>query len=714
MKITCNKSKVRASRDNESAWEHLRTKSVMDSDGFYTEYSLYKKRGEEYYICVFGDRDFYPPDYGTADAEFDSLEEAEEWFDSYNGFADDEDLMCSVKIDAGWFADKHRRASEVRTRDDLDSLMDDLVKTNQKRWGQYSQLMTDDPDSPAHVGRKISEGLEKMWRDTHAVTSSAIQAAKKRVAREGEFDNGKVLRAWNNWTSEEAEERARLMSIEHPEDVFYVAYDNVMNPMSEIRWKAGERVPVTSSLEMDEECEDYPEEVYELIQEMRDNGVGIFDQNEVLEYLGANLGYDREDSASTAQVISEILSDPETAAYHRYFMTGDSSHLEGFPNLKKFFGSSQQVTASRIDNVESGYEELHDELYGAGSEVMQGPGYGWPADEIPDSLFVDIMPDGDQIRIEVRAELSYEYMEGLAKELDKVIQKKYPDAYFDMEEPGIMSAYIQPKAIKSASYGGAYDIADDQYFTRDDLNEFDEAIEARVNEHSKQHWQIYDSFIEQNILFVQLTSEEGYDCSGEVRIDMRRIRVPSDLVKRYLEPMFEKLQPQIDEADSFITSSTDIEAGIYDGPERSLEPPYEAEPEELPPVKEVISIKLENVPIVMKSDGTWDYEDKKLNFASEDGKGGQWVYYDYPQVEVDDITSIVEKMDEMMAPYLPMRAGRYLLSGEVQLIYQLEGVESYGASGPDEDDEVNTEYATSEFLPLESKIVELQYTESRG
>lgn len=77
--------------DEESEWEQVDHKDVMDSDGFYTDYTLYYNPSTDTYGAVFGDRDIYRPEDGYFDAEFDNYQEAREWFDDYNGFEDSED-----------------------------------------------------------------------------------------------------------------------------------------------------------------------------------------------------------------------------------------------------------------------------------------------------------------------------------------------------------------------------------------------------------------------------------------------------------------------------------------------------------------------------------------------------------------------------------------------------------------------------------------------
>ena len=76
-------------------WEEVDSKNVMDSDGFYTDYVWYTN-GKKH-IFMFGDSDIYEPDEDYADWEVEiypgneqnAYNEAQEWFDNYKGFDDD-------------------------------------------------------------------------------------------------------------------------------------------------------------------------------------------------------------------------------------------------------------------------------------------------------------------------------------------------------------------------------------------------------------------------------------------------------------------------------------------------------------------------------------------------------------------------------------------------------------------------------------------------
>lgn len=73
-----------------SEWKLVDSKEIPDSDGFITQYALYKNIDGSKYITMFGDIDSTEPDEMYADAEFDSEETAREFFDDYTGFEDED------------------------------------------------------------------------------------------------------------------------------------------------------------------------------------------------------------------------------------------------------------------------------------------------------------------------------------------------------------------------------------------------------------------------------------------------------------------------------------------------------------------------------------------------------------------------------------------------------------------------------------------------
>lgn len=80
-----------------SEWEFIKGKMIKDSDGFLTSYDWYRNTDSGLNIFMFGE-DEADPDY--ADWETESDAEAEDWFNSYTGFDDEEELDESVKSSA--------------------------------------------------------------------------------------------------------------------------------------------------------------------------------------------------------------------------------------------------------------------------------------------------------------------------------------------------------------------------------------------------------------------------------------------------------------------------------------------------------------------------------------------------------------------------------------------------------------------------------------
>lgn len=85
--------------------------------------------------------------------------------------------------------------------------------------------------------------------------------------------------------------------------------------------------------------------------------------------------------------------------------------------------------------------------------------------------------------------------------------------------------------LKEASYGGAYDIEDDMYFTKDDLLEFtDELIDTLQDKGI--FVDLVDMYItDGNRLVIAVEDEDGNEIDTDEFIDMRKIRRPKDIYK---------------------------------------------------------------------------------------------------------------------------------------------------------------------------------------
>ena len=104
--------------------------------------------------------------------------------------------------------------------------------------------------------------------------------------------------------------------------------------------------------------------------------------------------------------------------------------------------------------------------------------------------------------------------------------------------------------LKEASYGGAYDIEDDMYFTKDDLLEFtDELIDSLQDKGI--FVDLVDMYItDGNRLVIAVEDEDGNEIDTDEFIDMRKIRRPKDIYK-YKNIFIKDILSQYDELKSF-------------------------------------------------------------------------------------------------------------------------------------------------------------------
>ena len=87
--------------------------------------------------------------------------------------------------------------------------------------------------------------------------------------------------------------------------------------------------------------------------------------------------------------------------------------------------------------------------------------------------------------------------------------------------------------IQAANYGGAYDIDEEMYFTKDEIVEFAQDVVDDFNTMQDAVFDLYSVYFvgdRNDILQIEITDGD-YDFNHEERIDMRRIRKPSDLYK---------------------------------------------------------------------------------------------------------------------------------------------------------------------------------------
>ena len=278
-----------------------------------------------------------------------------------------------------------------------------------------------------------------------------VDTVQKRIARHNEFDNGHVLHNYEKMTSAEAEEKARLASIENPNDIYYVSYDDIMNPSSDIKWKNGKQV--TEQLEADGE-DGWGDEIEETLEE-------LFDK------------------------MNDIQYEVNNGVRGSYSISGDK--------VENLVAELQELSAMLNDNIS--------------------------------------------------------YLEDNSNRLNE------------------------------ASYGGAFDIKDDQYFTREDLDSFAEETLNHINETFKTQFDIASCYIDKGVLELCVTNDEYGDYIYSEKIDMRKIKEPWYLKKIYSFKFASKLINDIVQAndgliESLNESSNDKEIIFQKGNKKIIKDGY--------------------------------------------------------------------------------------------------------------------------------------------
>jgi hypothetical protein len=105
----------------DERYEYITSKTVLDSDGMRTDYTMYYDWEDDKYIFIFGDNDVYDPTNEPSDHECDTEEEANEWFDTYTGFDDEEDF------DECYLSETNNNTEEQELAEFLDFLKEDGI-----------------------------------------------------------------------------------------------------------------------------------------------------------------------------------------------------------------------------------------------------------------------------------------------------------------------------------------------------------------------------------------------------------------------------------------------------------------------------------------------------------------------------------------------------------------------------------------------------------
>lgn len=129
------------------------------------------------------------------------------------------------------------------------------------------------------------------------------------------------------------------------------------------------------------------------------------------------------------------------------------------------------------------------------------------------------------------------------------LQDNPPQKYYFVDDSGhthygeseehiksMIDSYAEHGEVYAANYGGAYDVDSEQFFTKDDIVEFADSLVQALNMDGNyedgSEWELSDVYIETpNTLVVELNSPFESSEIVEEKIDMRKIKKPTDIFK---------------------------------------------------------------------------------------------------------------------------------------------------------------------------------------
>jgi hypothetical protein len=453
-------------------WICLDIKHVRDSDGMLTDYALYTTKDEDKYICMFGDADVYAPDEMYADAEFDTEDEALEWFENYvgPGDEDEDDIYSSEETDADEdnddldhpdqefdSADTSINSSKLPAVYKLISIPEGTVGVDfgGGRFNNAVEHIRDlgatlcvyDPyNRTAQHNREMLRTLKANGGADWAVNSNVLNVIKEQEARQS------VLRNISKITKSGA-------------PIYITVYEG--------RGDAKEG-PTKSGYQLNRKTQDYLEEIQEVFPDAKRKGKLI--------------------------------------VAHNVKSASSSTNVNSSENIRP------------IDELNDVTDQLRDDLIQKLIDVMTGPNFGFPRNDVLDYSRVDIGFDDDENRIEVAvgAEVSYDGLMQIAQELDPIIQSYDQDAYFDAEDAGLLVAVIPYDSLrKHMNVNSAVDIPEPSLDPPeyDDPEEGEETVEVecdinqleiKVDEDGLWEYQ-RDDFLDEMLTAEDEVTSEDYD-----------------------------------------------------------------------------------------------------------------------------------------------------------------------------------------------------------
>ena len=720
-------------------WTELANKRIKDGDGFYTDYVLYTDG--YHYICMFGDRDVYVPDPDYADFETTSENEAWEWFNSFDDVYDPDG-----ESDYDVYAADDPSSSEPTNDIELPYQEYDSAATsiNSNKLPAIYKMVNFEPGKVYldFGGGKFDNGVYFV-KDKGATLLvydpyNRSDEHNKQVLAELKENGGADAGLNSNVLNVIKEPEARLAVLRNLKrmvkpggDIYITVYEGTGK---------GNEGPTKAGYQLNKKTEGYMDEVRQIFPDAQRKGKLIKATNASSSVCGkqvyctsifaSDTDIDAEDLRGLSrEQIEQILDEAPVGA--------QVIHIR---NLKNRF--NMDVHIEKKSAYQANYYQ----------------GMGTPLDFKDEDTFWEVGAYKDPY-------------------IDDTIYKAVNgvDKYY-----GLTSEVLKAHGITSASYGGAYGILDEYYFTRDDLVDFGEEVVTQLENLEPGDYFVNDlDMLNPKTIHIEVycRNKETY-ADKNIAIDMRRIQKPSDLNK-YAYQVALDMYDEFSEYDE-VNSSSDYQImkksyknsrkfrsqgdaeyldfvdeldhkGVahdqydnlkddgctvfYDDPrtpvvsngadpvtsadgigyssfqDPRLQPPEYDDPEELEYNEEIV-LSLDEI-VDVDDEGNWEYEDKTYSFAANPNSRDRDWYTEENHIFVTDHIGVVEDVDSVLERNMPVKPGRYRISGEAHMFYDVYGVYEYRYYyGPDAwDSDIDSSNAETDFNFAKSYIDDLQIVE---
>lgn len=184
-----------------------------------------------------------------------------------------------------------------------------------------------------------------------------------------------------------------------------------------------------------------------------------------------------------------------------------------------------------------------------------------------------------------------------------------------------------------------------------------------------------------NHLIVGITSDK-VDAEIKVPINRNQFRRIEDVFK-YCDQCADEISDKIiDSYENIKSASTAYRYNDYS--DASLQPPDPEDPREVIDKSVEINLSLDKVEVSVDDKGDWDFvfTGPYPKWAINPDSSDEWWYDTENNVRIADPDDMTNNVGDLIEPYVPGTPGKYQISCDVGLVYDIEDLEIYDNGEP--------------------------------